>query len=80
MNNKSEMSDRGFLVLTVALGIGILWLRYKIQIMSFIVNYRIAVATTITLILVLALLFVRKKILSKNKKRGYSDFLVGSSA
>lgn len=69
MNNKSEMSDRGFLVLTVALGIGILWLRYKIQIMSFIVNYRIAVAAAITMILVIALLFVRKKILSKNKER-----------
>lgn len=76
MNGKSEMSDRGFLVLTMALGAAILWLRYKIQIVTFIVNWRIAVASAITLGLLTGLLFVRKKLRSKNEERDIENEIV----
>lgn len=67
-NNKSEMSDRGFLVLTMALGTAVAWLRYKVQIVSFIVNWRIAVAMAITLGVIACLIYLRGKIRAKNKE------------
>ncbi len=68
-SNKSEMSDRGFLVLTTALGIAVAWLRYKVQIVTFIVNWRIAVASAITLGVIACLIYLRGKIRAKNKER-----------
>lgn len=66
-SNKSEMSDRGFLVLTMALGAAVAWLRYKTQIITFVVNWRIAVASAITFGAVAALIYLRRKIWAKNK-------------
>ncbi len=68
-NNKSEMSDRGFLVLTMALGAAVVWLRYKFQILTFIVNWRIAVALLVTLGMLIGLIFVRNKLRNKIKER-----------
>lgn len=67
-SNKSEMSDRGFLVLTMALGIAVAWLRYKIQIFTFIVNWRLAVASAITLGAIGCLIYLRGKIRAKNRE------------
>lgn len=67
-SQKSEMSDRGFLVLTMALGTAVAWLRYKVQIVSFIVNWRIAVAMAITLGVIACLIYLRGKIQAKNRK------------
>ncbi len=66
-NQKSDMSDRGFLILTTALGAGILWLKYKLQIVTFIVNWRIAIAFTISLGAVFGFQLLRKKLRAKNK-------------
>lgn len=66
-NNKSEMSDRGFLVLTMALGAAVIWLRYKFQILTFIVTWRIAVASLVTIGILIALIFVRNKLRIKRK-------------
>lgn len=67
-SNKSEMSDRGFLVLTMALGIAVAWLRYKVQIVTFIVNWRMVVATAISLGVIGFLIYLRGKIRAKNKE------------
>lgn len=75
-SNKSEMSDRGFLVLTMALGIAVVWLRYKIQIVTFIVNWRIAVATAISLGAIGFLIYLRGKIRAKNKEHDSENEII----
>ena len=67
-SNKSEMSDRGFLVLTMALGVAVAWLRYKVQIVTFVVNWRIAVSSAITAGVIACLIYLRGKIRAKNKE------------
>ncbi|GIL16901.1 MAG: hypothetical protein BroJett040_06520 [Oligoflexia bacterium] len=75
-SNKSETSDRGFLVLTMALGIAVAWLRYKIQIVTFIVNWRIAVATAISLGVIGFLIYLRGKIRAKNKEHDSENEII----
>ncbi len=66
-NNKSEMSDRGFLFLTIALGAGVIWLKYKAQIVMFIVTWRIVIAFTISLVAVFAFQMIRKKLRNRTR-------------
>ncbi len=66
-SNKSEMSDRGFLFLTIALGAGVIWLKYKVQIVMFIVTWRIAIAFAISLLAVFAFQMVRKKLRNRTR-------------
>ena len=66
-SNKSEMSDRGFLFLTIALGAGVIWLKYKAQIVMFIVTWRIAIAFAISLLAVFAFQMIRKKLRNKTR-------------
>ncbi len=78
-SQKSEMSDQGFLILTMALGGAITWLKFKIQIFIFIVKWRLAIACTITLVLLAVLLFVRKKLRAKNKNRNLENEIITPS-
>ena len=61
-SQKSEMSDRGFLFLTIALGAGVIWLKYKAQIVTFIVTWRIAISFAISLLAVFVFQMIRKKL------------------
>lgn len=73
---KSEMSDRGFLFITIALGAMIIWLKHKIQIVTFIVNWRIAVALIITFIFLGMWLLIRRKLKTKNRDRDLENDVV----
>lgn len=75
-NQNSEMSDRGFLFLTLALGGAITWLRCKFQIVSFIVNWRIAVSGVIALVATGILFFVRRKLKEKSKNRNIENEII----
>ena len=74
--NKSEMSDRGFLFLAVAIGSMVLWLRYKVQILTFIVNWRIVVALLVTAVALGAIFRIRKMIRTKNHDRNLEHEIV----
>lgn len=63
-NKRSEMTDRGFLILAVTLGAFVLWLRYKFEIVAFYLNWRIGIALIITAVIMLALVKLRNKFLS----------------
>ncbi|MBL7670341.1 MAG: type IV secretory system conjugative DNA transfer family protein [Bdellovibrionaceae bacterium] len=68
-DKKSELSDRGFLFLVLALGMAIIWLRYKLQILTFIVSWRVSVALAITSASLLVIYILLKKIRAKNHYR-----------
>ena len=74
--NKSEMSDRGFLFLTVGIGSMVLWLRYKVQILTFIVNWRIVIALVITAVTLGVILRIRKMIRAKSHDRNLEHEIV----
>lgn len=63
-NKRSEMTDRGFLILAVTLGGFVLWLRYKFEIVAFYLKWRIGIALIITAVVMLALVKLRNKFLS----------------
>lgn len=63
-DKKSEMSDKGFLMLAVVLGSVVLWLRYKAEIVIFYLKWRYGVALAITGVLLFGFLKLRNKLRS----------------
>ncbi len=61
-NKKSEMTDRGFLILALAIGSFVIWLRYKIEIIAFYVEWRYGISLVITGLLLICFLKLRKQI------------------
>ncbi|MBL7545138.1 MAG: type IV secretory system conjugative DNA transfer family protein [Bdellovibrionaceae bacterium] len=61
-NKKSDMTDRGFLFLAVVLGTFVLWLRYKVQIASFYLEWRYGIALLITGFLLYGVVKLRQQI------------------
>ena len=68
-NKRSEMTDRGFLLLVVMIGIFVIWLKYKIQILMIYLKFRYWIALAITGILLLAFIKLKKKWLSLFKAK-----------
>lgn len=67
-NKKSEMSDRGLLLLIFGTLAFLGWTNYKIQIFTFYLKWRYAVALLITAAIMAIYLKIKKKIVSLFKK------------
>lgn len=75
-NNRSDMTDRGFLILVVTLGIFVLWLKYKLQIVMFYFKWRLAIALLITVVILIAFIKLKKKWLSLFEERDIENDVI----
>ncbi|MCK6599523.1 MAG: TraM recognition domain-containing protein [Bdellovibrionaceae bacterium] len=75
-NNRSDMTDRGFLILVVTLGIFVLWLKYKFQIVMFYFKWRLAIALLITAVILIAFIKLKKKWLSLFEERDIENDVI----
>lgn len=75
-NNRSDMTDRGFLILVVTLGIFVLWLKFKFQIVMFYFKWRIAIALLITAAILIAFIKLKKKWLSLFEERDIENDVI----
>lgn len=75
-NHRSDMTDRGFLILVTTLGIFVLWLKYKFQIVMFYFKWRIAIALFITAIILIAFIKIKKKLLSLFEARDIENDVI----
>jgi len=75
-NNRSDMTDRGFLILVVTLGIFVLWLKYKFQIVMFYFKWRLAIALLISAVILFAFIKLKKKWLSLYEERDIENDVI----
>lgn len=75
-NNRSDMTDRGFLILVVTLGIFVLWLKYKFQIVMFYFKWRLAIALLITAVILFVFIKLKKKWLSLFEERDIENDVI----
>lgn len=75
-DKRSEMTDRGFFILVVALGTFVIWLKYKVQIVMFYLKWRIAIALVITGLILMAFLMLKKKWLSLFKEKDIENNVI----
>lgn len=72
-NKRSEMTDRGFLILAIAIGSFVIWLRYKVSLIAFYLKWRYGFALAITGALLFAFVKLKQKILSKFERQDLED-------
>lgn len=75
-NNRSEMTDRGFLMLVVGLGTFVIWLKYRFQIVMLYLKWRYMIALIITTVILLAFIKFKKKWLSLFKDKDIENDVI----
>lgn len=67
-DKRSEMTDRGFAIMALALTVFVGWLKYKTEIITFYFQWRYGVALVITLAIMATYVKIRKKFTSLFKE------------
>ena len=75
-NKRSDMTDRGFLMLVLALGAFVIWLKFKFQVIMFYLKWRLEIALFITILILFAFLKLKKKWLSLFKEKDIENDVI----
>ncbi len=75
-NKRSDMTDRGFLMLVLALGAFVIWLKFKFQIIMVYLKWRLAIALFITILILFSFLKLKKKFLSVFKEKDIENDVI----